>query len=137
MDRRKALAIAGTAAATLVAAGGALAANFGLLSTAANADPVGQLPAKAGQTSPATTGAQPSVTVVYEDVYVDGPVSGPNAGTDDDATESSAEGVAPQTQSPQSTRSDDDDDDETDRSEPADDRSSESQSTESEHESDD
>jgi hypothetical protein len=134
MDRRKALAIAGTAAATLVAAGGALAANFGLLSTAANADPVGQLPAKVGATSPATTGAQPSVTVVYEDVYVDGSGSDPSAGTDDLAAESAAEGAASQAQAPQATRSDDDG---TDRSEPDDDRSSESESTESEHESDD
>ena len=89
VERRKALAIAGTATATLAAAGVAMAANFGLLGFADSPGPVGKLDAEnvsqlldatpstvAGDPTTTTTTLPPDVQVVYEDIPVPVPAGG-------------------------------------------------------------
>ena len=72
MERRKALAVAGTVAGSLAAAGAAMAVNFGLLG--AEASTVGNLDVKgAAALVPSTTTTEapaPDVTVIYQDVPV-------------------------------------------------------------------
>ena len=91
MERNKALAVAGSVAVTLLAAGGAVLANVGLLEASeADAD-VGQLDAQtvadlvAEPTPPSTEAiaVEPPTTVVYVDEYetADGqPATPPAAG---------------------------------------------------------
>jgi hypothetical protein len=69
MERRKALALAGSITIGAATAAAALAINLGLLGTA-GADPVGKLTADQTFTTPASTGT----TIVYEDILVTDPV---------------------------------------------------------------
>ncbi len=84
MERRKALAVAGTVAGTLAAAGAAMVVNFGLLG--AQASEVGNLDVKGAaalvpaQTTTSTTEPAPDVTIVYQDIPVAGGVSGGGSG---------------------------------------------------------
>ena len=82
MERRKALAVAGTVVGTLAAAGAAMIVNFGLLG--AQASEVGNLDVKgaaalapAPTTTTSTTEPPPEVTIVYQDIPV---ASGGSAG---------------------------------------------------------
>jgi hypothetical protein len=100
MERRRALAVAASAAMTALAAGAAIAANFGLLGFGqADSSRIGQLGAVRAATSetvlPATaaTGPAPSGTVRYEDIYLPAPAAAPTA-TPAPATTAAA---APQT----------------------------------------
>ena len=82
MERRKALVVAGTMTATLAMAGGALAANMGLLQRA-DAE-VGKLDASTvsqleGSTT-TTTEPEPEVTIIVQDVPVGGGAASAPAG---------------------------------------------------------
>jgi hypothetical protein len=77
MERNKALVVAGTVTASILAAAGAFAAALGLFGTAsAN---VGQLDATTVTTLDALV-QEPGVTVVYEDVPVAPTAGEPSAG---------------------------------------------------------
>lgn len=114
MERRKALVIAGTVTASLAMAGGALAANMGLLGSA-GAD-VGKLDANnvSQLQSPDTTATGPDVTVIVQDVPVPatgGTGSGVSAGSGSNSSVGSTSGSAPAVVSPPSGGYVDDDDD--------------------------
>lgn len=92
MDRRKAIAVAGTVGVTLAAATAAVFANVSLLSSGDGGDDVGELDAQTVaelvQESPTTTPAPvvpdagtPPTTVVYVDEYLTVPAGGPAAAT--------------------------------------------------------
>lgn len=100
VERRKALAVAGTVAGTLAAAGAAMAVNFGLLG--AQASEVGNLDVKGAaalvseRSTTSTTESEPEVTVIYQDVPVAGSAaSGGSGSSGSSGFETSGGGAAP------------------------------------------
>jgi hypothetical protein len=113
MERRKALALAGSITIGAATAAAALAINLGLLGTA-GADPVGKLTADQTFTTPASTGT----TIVYEDILVTDPA--PTSGGSSTAVTPSS---IPSASYQPGYAEDDADEDESHENEPSDDGS--------------